>query len=221
MFNKQKLVFLFIILFISINLSLNSRIWDVGYFQFFKYKQYEMGKLHFFAMGEFHFRSNISSLRFYLLTQQVAYQAFKNLDLEAHYCYVGARPYYYHKYGHQHRINLEVDPYFNLSKKVKYKIRNRIEFRKVQSIKNWIYVYRIRPEAIIEVKRKALNYISCANEVFYNFNDKIYFENRLIPINFNFAFGKKKTLDVFLMLLSIRTEINWRQTAALCTQINF
>lgn len=201
---------------------LHASKWDVEYWQGLRWTQWKCDRAELYASASFRMNENITRPYYYRISQNIAYQAFQNLDLELHYSFIYHR---HHSRGHfstTNRLEIEVNPFVTLCHDIKLKSRNRIEFLKKQDVSYIEYVSRHRFMAVFPLKNCGkLKQISCSDEVFYHFKNNRFTQNRFIPLELLFELNSKSSFSLFLMIRNHLSSQRWHRSFVLGTEFDF
>lgn len=196
--------------------------WDLEYWQYFNFKVWKNEKWLFYGSGELRLNQDISRLYFYRGTLNLAYQTGKNINLEAHYSHIYAKPPFIPHYQKIHRIDLEINPFTTFENEVSLKSRNRLEIIKNESIKNIIFILRQRTMLIFPLKNcGSWTHFRIHNELFYSFPLKRFEQNRFIPCEWVFRIDENTNLNIFIMLRNWIQAGRWLRSINLGTNLEF
>ncbi|MEQ1748939.1 MAG: DUF2490 domain-containing protein [Prosthecobacter sp.] len=128
------------------------------------------------------------------------------------------------KSGERHlqgRPELELNPHFDLTPHLRLDWRNRMEWR--WNEEETLTIHRLRhrlqltwtlPEAIGPWTR-----IFASNEWLTDLHRRQLTENRVVPLGLSFKTGKHTDLDLFYMIVSSKTPLEWRHESVLGTYL--
>ncbi len=205
----------------SINLLMAAE-WDVEYWQYLTWKNWERGPYKLYTAGEIRANHDISTLYFYRITEGFAYRACPYLDLEAHYTYIYDKPITATHFRNVQRYEFEVNPFYTLANGISLKWKNRFELIKVQNVSLLEKVLRHQFKVSFPIKNRGrLIEISCSDEVFYKFNTYTFYQNRFIPLELIFQLTPKSTFALFTMIRNFKSGPSWYRSVVLGTRIGF
>lgn len=113
------------------------------------------------------------------------------------------------KFFQDYRLELEVDPLFNFEKRAELRLRNRYEIEKVEHERTLQQRLRQRTTMYINIDCKPLKAISIHNEIFYNLVDHTVDQDRFVPMDLTFAFGKRPMCNTYTMIRWLKTDGIW------------
>lgn len=144
----------------------------------------------------------------WLVSQKVGYAVCDNFSFGLNHTYLES---YSTEWKYQHRIELEGTPSFALSDTTKLSIRNRIEVRKIEA-SGWNNT-RYRGQFMAKKKIEEIaDALFASEEVFYDFKEGRWSENRLIPIGLEWSFKTGFGLKAFYLLRTRRFKNGWDHT---------
>lgn len=195
--------------------------WDEEYWQEANWQQVKEGphKLYFKVQARF---NHWSRFYYYQLTEGYAYQAHPNLGLEAHYSYIHDKPLGALSFTNAHRLELEVNPSMSLPYEAKILWRNRLEIIKREDDPVLRYVLRHRCMGVFPIKScGALIAYRIHDEIFYNFTDHLFHQNRFVPIQLDFQVTPELEVDLYFMVRNFISSNKWRRSFVLGSAIQF
>lgn len=217
------MMFFWIIFLMIPVLQLHSENWYSEYWQRLSWEIFERNEFSMKLYGEFRTGNKFRNIYYLHLTDQLAYKVSENLKLELHYTYIHSRSVVPDSlWNWQHRLELEVNPSFQLSKSNLIATRNRLEIRKIQTDSKIQFRLRHRTMLIFPIEnRGCLKAYSLHNEIFYDFSIDRFSQNRFCPINLTFALSEKVDFDLFCLLQIFISQNIWRRNAVIGTQFSF
>ncbi len=173
--------------------------------------------------AEMRFNEEVSNLFNWRLSQKLVYSPKKNLDLGINYSFEKSRSSSGIPFKRTHRLELEVNPHFQLLNKFKVSFRNRLELRWKENQGGELFP-RYRPRIIFSTPANwfpGLEKIAFGNEFFYDFNANKCNQNRLYPLKAQFRLTPKLGLTIYYMVLSGRSSQSngWLHTHAIGTEL--
>lgn len=168
-------------------------------------------------------KNHMRNVRSYQLSEQLAFKVTKHFSCELHYSYLHSRSVVPNSlWRWQHRLELEVNPTFQLSRGWLIETRNRLEIRRLQREPKILYRLRQRTMLVIPFKgESALKAFSLYNELFYDLSTHLFTQDRICPCQLTFALPHKMELDLFFLLTVFNSNDIWRRCAVLGTQLSF
>lgn len=196
--------------------------WGEEYWQYFIWSQWKSGCFKAYANADLRYDFNEKRLYRYRITECLALQATKQIDLEAHYSFIYDRPIGAPHFRNVSRLELEINPHFELCRDVEVDIRNRIEFIKTQGDGKIGSVFRQRSMLAWQLKDWGrIKAFRCWDEIFVNLNVNRFTQNRFTPIDVAVELNEKLTLDLFLTVRNFESARKWYQTIVFGTRLNF
>jgi len=132
-------------------------------------------------------------------------ELWKNLEGEVHYTFIANRPRDQTLFEKIHRLELELNPRFEIAEGVYFKFRNRYELLKFEDENRLAQRFRQRQELTFKVGKKCVKDISISNEILYDIDTRKVFEYRLIPLEIKVDLPGKHAYIFYAM-------IRWRAT---------
>ncbi len=173
------------------------------------------------TVGQVRFRDDSSELFAYGVTPQVAYKASAYLRLGMNYTYLPTKPAGGDDFLDQHRWETEVTPRWPVNDWLTLDLRNRFELRWLEGKPGTNERSRHRPQATFYLNGFGpLESIYVNNEFFYDFDDHLYNQNRLVPLGLNLRLNSHAVFTTCYMLLSTRGGDEWRHSHVLGTQLS-
>lgn len=145
----------------------------------------------------------------------------KTWDGEVHYIWINSRHPDETIFQRRHRIELELNPRFSLSKALELRFRNRYELIKEESEPKLIQKFRQRQELVYDPKLDWMKTLSISNEVFYNISINKVDEYRLIPLEAAFPIEKKHSYKLYAMIRWRDSSTGWNPQFVLGSTLNW
>lgn len=194
------------IVFILMPLMAEGAKYDVQYWQGLEWSNWEKGRFKLYTSGQTRITHDVRHFTYYRLTENFAYRALDDLTLEIHYTYLRVKTVSATQFNTRSRIELEANPQHKFQNGIMVQWRNRMEFIKEQNRLHIQYISRQRLTVIFPIKDKLpLKQVKVANEVFYNFGEKYFNQNRFYPIMLNFEMSKAVSLDIYVLIRTHRS----------------
>lgn len=182
-------------------------------------------KFKLFTYYEFRFFHHEDRFRFFLFRPELRYRALPWLDLELHYSIIERRSSPLEPLVARYRLEIEVNPYFKLNKRVTLLFRNRYELNKDQGTNKLKSILRSRTRLYFNSESKNRRFFkgwSISNEVFYNLTTRQFFENRFTLIELNLKISKNYTLRPLLLFKSNKNDNNhWFTDTVLAFKLDY
>lgn len=161
-----------------------------------------------------------SRLHEYLFTPQITWQANEHLQAGMAYTLLGVRDAT--GFNSDHRLELELNPHWELAEWVRLDLRNRLEVRFREGPGNGTERTRHRVQFSIPLHHTgALKSLFVNNEVFLDLDHHQFNQNRLTPLGLSFRLNEHAQLRLFYLLQSTRTRADWNHAHALGTHLQF
>lgn len=171
------------------------------YWQYFNGTNWERGPYRLYTIGEMRYKSSLTSIYYYRIAANFAYQVKPYLDLEAHYSYIYNKSEGAARFSNVNRLELEVNPSKRFENGIALKWRSRLELLKQEGVAYIQFVFRDRLMVQIPIKNCGrLTSIHLYDEVFYDFKTHRFTQNRFVPLELSFALNQKTHLEVFFMV---------------------
>lgn len=202
--------------------ALQAADWDVEYWQYFNWKNWEKDRCMLYTTGEVRLRDEMTAFYFYRITENFRYRALSNLDLEIHYSAIEDKPKNAKYFRLVQRLELEANPFYRFDNDVRFKWRNRFEFIKTEYF--WKITTVFRHQFMITFPMHncgPLKSISCFDEIFYNMTNKQLTQNRFTPIELTYQLTRKLTIAPFLTFRCYRAGLHWYRSAVIGTKLGF
>lgn len=196
----------FIILIFFSSLTTNcssweSKKWDLEYWQYFNWKNWEKDPYKLYTIGEFRLNRDITRPYYYKITENFAIRALPYLDLEVHYSFLYKKTRGNTRFTNTQRLEFEANPFVQWDNGFTLKWRNRLELLKKQEVSTIQFVFRHRIMAIIPLENTGkLTSLHIYDEVFYDFDTHKFTQNRFVPVELSFELTPKTRLNVFFMV---------------------
>jgi hypothetical protein len=192
------------------------------YWQYLLHTQCECGPFKIYALGEIRFNHDITKFYYSRVAENFSCQLMRNLDLIVSYSFLYKKTRGHKHFSNANRLELELNPSMYLCEGLIVKWRNKMMFLKQQHNPNVIYIFRHRSE---------LNYIlencgplvafKCYDEIYYDFNDSTFTQNRFVPIGLTFAPRPSISIDVYFMIRNFRSNLHWYRSFVFYSQLEF
>lgn len=201
---------------------------DFQYWSQYSLKAIDTKYVDYVSYGELRFFiDDVSDFSYWQTTQRLIFDPFKYLSFGTNYTYLETltknSKMKQEEFKHHHRLELEVNPQYELKKwiHVKIKNRNRFEFRWIedQGSDNGRFRHRWELEFPIQkVPRVKSIYVN--NEFFVVFNRQELNENRVVPFGIIFKICSKAALSVFYMIQSKKGANDWSSNQIVGTHLS-
>lgn len=206
-------------LFFSLNLSLyaeKAQYWQILLLPLGECKEIEFSfrQEYRFALSDFKIVNIRSSL--YIKRKINSF-----LEGEIHYNWINLRTQSENAFKSAHRIDIELNPHYNIHPQIEFKARNRYEIIKREHFPKLLQRFRQRLQLVVKIAFKCLKSYSFHNELFYDINNHDIFEFRFVPMEFTFYLGKEHSLQVFAMTRWQKFENTWKSQMILGTTLEF
>ncbi len=156
----------------------------------------------------------------YLITPQISWQANEHLQAGMAYTLLGVRDTA--GFNNDHRLELELNPHWELADWVRLDLRNRLEVRFREGPGNGTERTRHRLQFSFPLYHTgALKSLFVNNEVFLDLDRHQYNQNRLTPLGVSIRLSEHSQMRVFYMLQSTRLRADWDHAHALGTHLQF
>jgi hypothetical protein len=204
--------------------SLSAKKWDWEYWQYVNWTHWHCGPQKLYVLGEVRFDKDFSSFYYCRIAENYAYTPMPNLDMEAHYSYIYYKPHGTTKFVHTNRLELELNPIIILKDGIFVQCRNRLDILKRQSVNHIQFVYRQRTMFVFPVENYGkLTAVRIYDEVFYDFDNSKFTQNRFVPIEVVFDLNEKCNLSAFFAVRNFFSfsENKWLNSFVLSSQLSF
>jgi len=156
----------------------------------------------------------------YLFTPQITWQANEHLQAGMAYTLLGVRDAT--GFNNDHRLELELNPHWELTDWVRLDLRNRLEVRFREGPGNGTERTRHRLQLSFPLHHTgALKSLFVNNEAFLDLDRHQYNQNRLTPLGLSFRLNEHTQMRIFYMLQSTRIRADWDHAHALGTHLQF
>lgn len=215
---------------LALFLAFAGRCWaedDFQYRQMITVKMVDTEKLDLSMQGQVRFNHDAQDVSFYLVSPQLKYDLTEHLTLGMNYSYVNLKIFNpaagREEFKFHHRLELEVNPHWNLGEWLLITTMNRYEFRWVEDAGS--HNPRVRHRTQLEFPLKdpqPLRSFYVSSEFFYDINDHRYNENWTVPLGVKFKISSKVSLSTYYMIQSRLTDA-WTTTQIIGTNmfVNF
>lgn len=195
--------------------------WDVEYWQFINWNNWEKGPYKIYTSGAVRFNEDISKYYYGRATINFAYKVNPCLTVEAHYSYFNVKNRGSLHFIKNHRLELEYNPSLTFSNGIILRSRNRFEIVKQEPSYPFNYILRQRLMVAFPISNFGkLVSIDFSDELFYNFNSHKFNQNRLIPIRLTYALNRHTSLNVFVMIRHFFSD-QWYRSVVLGSELSF
>lgn len=204
--------------------SLHATSWEGEYWQDFNTNQFKSGRCKLYFVVQMRFDKNVSRFAYLRLSENFAYQALPNLDLELHYSFFTAKSFANPRFRNRHRLELEVNPSAPITEALTVKWRNRLEWLKEQSDSKIYAILRHRTALALALEDWGrLTQVQMSDEVFYDFTANKISQNRFIPLRLSFNTNCNGNLDLYYMLRSVFSFglDRWHHSCVLGSELSF
>lgn len=184
---------------------------DFQYWSRYQIKLLDTQYFDFTHYNEFRLNDDASNLGLWLTSQKLELQPWKYLGFGLNYTYLetetaNARRTQ-NEYKYHHRLELEATPNYDWRGRIKFKNRNRIEFRWIEDKGSDHGRFRHLWEVEIPVKKiPRVQAVYLNNEFFIDFNTREINENRVVPFGVTFHLYRKIALKTFYMIQSKKAD---------------
>lgn len=183
---------------------------------------YEDERWRLYLYGEARIRDNPCCLNTLFFSPLMArYRVNKNLDLEAHYTFIEARNADF-SFRYRNRLELEVNPTWELSPCLTFSMRNRYELIQFQDSSSFQQRVRCRPRFTIPWSPVYwIEAYSFHDEIIYNINQREITQNRFVPIEIRTKLTEDIVLSPFIMWEARKEEGSWLHRFIVGSQVDF
>ncbi|OGW85718.1 MAG: hypothetical protein A3C35_02255 [Omnitrophica bacterium RIFCSPHIGHO2_02_FULL_46_11] len=198
---------------------------DFQYWQRLQIKAIDTKHVDYITYGELRFLDDVSDFGFWQASQKLQLDPIKYLQLGVNYTYLQNEAVdtktKKKDFKSHHRLELEINPYYQVTHWLKFKTRNRLEFRWIEDAGSDNARFRHMDELEFPLKHLGpLQSIYANNEFFVDFNRERIVENRVIPIGLTFKLYKKTTFKIFYLIQSKRGSRDWSSNQVLGSQLS-
>ena len=194
---------------------------DQQYWSWYLFNLYQRPKFKVSTYAEFRLQNNLNQPKLTLISPKVYFPVNKNLTFVTSYTYMNvlrAAPIADDEYRYQHRIELEANPSFAITKWLKFKNRNRLEVRWLEGFDGPRNRSRNRVE--LEVKTPGRGFIKglyANSEFFIDLKANQYNQNQFIPIGLITQVKPNIKFRIYYMQQYLRTGLDWRANQVIGT----
>lgn len=199
---------------------------DVQYWSQYSLKAIDTKHVDYVSFWDLRFTDDLSDFSYWQATQRLIFDFIPYLSLGTNYTFleeqVANSKTKEEEFKHHHRLELEINPHYELKKwvHVNIKNRNRFEFRWIEDQGSDNGRFRQRWELEFPLKRiPAVKSVYINNEYFVAFNRQELNQNRVIPIGINFKIFSKAILSVFYMIQSKKGANDWSSNQIVGTHL--
>jgi hypothetical protein len=173
------------------------------------------------SMGQLRFNRDLSELGGYVLSQRVVADPWEGWTLGVGYSFVPFRGGSRKPWIDQHRMEFEATPRWQLTERVAFSARTRLELRWVEN-QEFSQRLRERPAFAIAMKNwDPLEDIFFSNEFFFDFNGNSFSQNRWVPAGLTFKLNAQSKLKLYYQLWSLKSGGSWSHSHVLGTVVSF
>jgi Protein of unknown function (DUF2490) len=196
--------------------------WDVQYWQYLEWKNWESGHCKLYTNGLTRLTNDLSRFTYYRISECFAYKALEDLVLEVHYSYINSKSPGARSFLNTSRLELEANPSHTFENGISFHWRNRLELLKIEHNPSIQFVMRERFGIKVPIKNGGkLVAWKMGDEVFYNLSIKKLNENRLVPFGIILALSRHTSLDLFTMIRHQFTSNKWYRSFIFASQLSF
>lgn len=197
--------------------------WYSEYWQRVVWTMFRLGPITSRVYAEVRTKNHMQGNRFFLISEQLAYNVSDDFRLEVHYSYIHAKPIFPGRsWRWEHRFEFEGNRDFTLPGGARLLTRNRFEIKQDQGNPVRQYRFRQRTQLMFPIEgRGSLKSYIISNEVFYNFLNHYIFQDRVCPMNLTFELDKGLSMDLFFQIQFYTGPTNRGRAAVLGTQFSF
>lgn len=197
---------------------------DFQYRQIITAKMLDTERLDFSLQGQMRLNHDARDINFYLISPQLKYDLTKNLALGLNYTYLNTKVFNpaagRDEFKFHHRLELEVDPHWDIGEWLSITTMNRYEFRWVEDAGSHNPRFRHRTQFEFPLKKLApVRSLYMSSEFFYDINDHRYNENWTVPLGVKFKINPKTSIGTFYMIQSKLTD-TWTSSQIFGTSVN-
>ncbi|CDR33093.1 DUF2490 domain-containing protein [Criblamydia sequanensis] len=180
------------------------------------------GNWTFDIQGEIRFRDLIDKGYHYQVRERNQYKFSKWLTAGVNGVFITSRGIGEPNYHDEYRLDLDVIPFIEINKNVSLQLRNRLEIRKKEHVSYIEERFRARQTFIFPISEKGiLQDYRPSNEVFYDFSEKRFSENRFIPLEVTLKFSKTFLVRPFVMVKTNYRNLHYKSILVLGGDIVF
>lgn len=216
--------FSFFLIILVCRISFLNAVWDVEYWQFVNWTNWKSDPYKLYTTSELRFEEDCVSVYHYRITENFSYHALPKLNLEAHYSLIYNRSKNETRFLRRHRFEFEINPFYYFSNGISFRWRNRLELEKKQTVSHIEFFFRHRFLVVIPVDTGTkLTEIRAYNEVFYDFDNNKFSQNRFVPLELHFFFEKNNYVNAFIMIRNFFSfgQSKWYRSVVMGTELGF
>ena len=192
---------------------------DFQYRQLLTVKVIDTKKIDFVLFSQLRLNHDAQDVGFYSISPQLKFDFWKNLQLGLNYTHLNFKAFNAaagrEEFRFHHRLELEVNPHWDIGDRLKITTRNRYEFRWIENVGADDGRFRQRTNVELALKNVLpLRAIYANTEFFYDFTDHRYNENWSVPFGIKFKINDKANVSFFYMIQSRLTDA-WTTTQIL------
>ena len=196
---------------------------DFQYRQLLTVKLIDTKKIDFVLFGQMRMNHDAEDINFYLISPQLKFDLWKNLQLGLNYTHAGLKLFSAgagrDEFREHHRLELEVNPRWAIGDLFRITMRNRYEFRWIENAGSDNPRFRHRTNVEMPIKNWGrVKSVYANSEFFYDINDHRYNENWTVPFGIKFKVNKQVDFSIFYMLQSRLTD-TWTANEILGTHV--
>lgn len=201
--------------------ALSAHTDDREYWQRLQWVHFDGGNWQSYFSSEARFNRSWSRFYYIRLTENLAYQPCKYLDLEVHGTWIHRKPETERYFTDAYRLELEVNPQFSW-RGADFMLRNRLEFIKDERNPVIQKTYRARASVSYAIEGCGpLIAIGASEEVFYHLVQKRFSQSRFIPIALTFAECEDHSISAFFMVRNFLSGAEWYTSWVFGTELDF
>ncbi|PIQ85052.1 MAG: hypothetical protein COV74_10670 [Candidatus Omnitrophica bacterium CG11_big_fil_rev_8_21_14_0_20_45_26] len=169
------------------------------------------------------FTDDWSHVGLWFTRQQVRINPWKHLGFNVAYTYLETEVQNAAKtqneYKYHHRLELELNPSWNLPNDWKLSNRNRVEFRWIEDKGSDNTRFRQLWELEVPVKKLRIESVYLNNELFYDFSTQKFNEDRITPFGVKIKVCSKAYLKLFYLIQCKKGARDWSSNQVFGTQV--
>lgn len=154
--------------------------------------------------GDNRMADNSGRQKLFILGPRVRYRLNPNLTAGAGYLFLDVQNLATGTWRHEHRLDAALTPHVELSRHVSLQFRNRLETRWRERSDSVDFRSRHRLQLRRSVNLGPIEALYCNNEIFIDYDQGRFNENRFIPAGVESRIHKRSTVSLFYMLQSAR-----------------
>lgn len=197
--------------------------WDTEYWQMQNIKNWEKGAHKIYSLFDFRYIVPKYSVYFTRYSGCYAYKAQDYLTLEVHYTFIKDIPRGAKKFIDIHRLELEFNPSHTFANGIAFRTRNRFELRKRSNNYFVEYIFRQRSMIAFPIHSGKLTELRIYNELFYDFNNQKFIQNRFYPLELHFKVNKRCYFNIYCMMRQFYSFnlLHWFNNVVIGTEMGF